>query len=871
MADKFCVTSGNGQTMATIAIAALVFVAIAFAIWRRRGGSQSLATLGIQSVPDGSPLTATAARATAHSNSGPGTALVRANGSRSLSPATRLEPASRLLGARGMVIWSVAGAGRHLEILAAHGYSDALLSRLGPLSTQERVLTALACVQRRVLTRPRRGSRLAGIAVPIERDERVIGVLTAEFDPSAGERVHPDADAMVRLLARQMTPFVAAHQVPAIESGNLSPEDALAVFPSARREELAAAVPYMPEPRPRLSLVPPPSTAIAAAAAQVPAPLGISPAPAGPEMTQGRILAVPSAKMVVLGAVTERGPAAQSPASEPALTSNFGSSASGKDLAIAESRVTVTVAPLPAAPAPAVHANAAVAAPTIDDPEPAIREARSRFIAGFRRRCASIEELIAEVEERGSQGPVVALHQIVHRLAGLASVVGLPTVGSRADELDRLLENPEHAGTAIGRARKVFQAMQSAFTADLAAESPAWAAASGVAVGAHVLLVTSDAIQAARMVEDLQTAGYRVTLTAQGWRAVTQAATDRPELILLDVELAGELDGHDVCRRIKADGALANIPIVLVSSHASTADRMAGFALGADDYLTKPVQTVEMLLRVRWTLTRPAHDRAPAPRAGGGLMAADPFIAAAREILRQGPAALGLVRGAPGTMADLAAIFSDDLRRKDLLGRYSETQLAVLMPGATAGVVARRIAGVLDLARAAGLPPSCAGVTATGPASDRFVEPMLAEAESALATAHVEGSPVVIYGASGSTAQGSVLIVDADPDVVHVVDARLKAAGLRTLVAFDGQQALHQVESASPALIVLELTLPKRSGFDVLARIKELPDARPRVVVVSSRSREEDVMRAFELGADDYLTKPFNPQELLARVGRLLK
>jgi CheY-like chemotaxis protein len=278
-----------------------------------------------------------------------------------------------------------------------------------------------------------------------------------------------------------------------------------------------------------------------------------------------------------------------------------------------------------------------------------------------------------------------------------------------------------------------------------------------------------------------------------------------------------------------------------------------------------------MLLRVRWTLIRPVHDQIPAPRAGGGLMAADAFVAAAREVLGQGPAALGLVRAAPGTMTDLAAIFSDDLRRKDLLGRYSETQLAVLMPGATAGVAARRIAGVLDLARAAGLAQACAGVTATGLSADRFVEPMLAEAESALATAHVEGTPVAIHGAGAAAPQRSILIVDADPDVVHVIDARVKAAGLRTLVAFDGQQALHQVESAAPAVIVLELMLPKRSGFDVLARLRELPEPRPRVVVVSSRSREEDVMRAFELGADDYLTKPFNPQELLARVGRLLK
>ena len=116
-----------------------------------------------------------------------------------------------------------------------------------------------------------------------------------------------------------------------------------------------------------------------------------------------------------------------------------------------------------------------------------------------------------------------------------------------------------------------------------------------------------------------------------------------------------------------------------------------------------------------------------------------------------------------------------------------------------------------------------------------------------------------------------MLIVDDDPDVVHIIDARLKAAGLQTIVVFDGQQALHQVETSAPSVMVLELMLPKRSGFDVLARLRELPEPRPKVIVVSSRSREEDVMRAFELGADDYLTKPFSPQELLARVGRLLR
>jgi DNA-binding response OmpR family regulator len=837
-ADKFCVTSGNGQAALVLAVAAFVFVAIALAIWRRRKpmppATLSLATTGVcHSARRAGPETAASG----------GALILRPHPLRAL--AARLEPASRLIGARGMVVWGVTDAGRRLEVLAGHGYSDAFLARLGPLSTGERVLTALACAEGRALTRRRHGSRLAAMAVPMECDGDVVGVLTAEFDPESGDRVPHDANAIVRLLAMQMTPVVAAQ--------------------SAGR---APKVPSIAESRPKLAIVPA-ATVMAAAGGSMSSavqPPDTGRMAVGQDFTNGRILAVPSARVVVLGALSDRPVSAAPPAApqfarEPAPPTGIAPPAIRSGAAL----------PSSIRPPSALIESKPASSSAEGDPEATLQEARSRFIAGFRKRCASIEELISEVETKGPDGPVLALKQIVHRLSGLAVIVGLPTVGARATELDRLLDSAQTAARDVTAVRRVFRSLQEGFTADLASESPTWAAASGPAVGAHVLLVTSDAAQAARMVEDLQGAAYRVTLTAQGLRALTQAGSDRPDVILLDVELAGELDGHDVCRRIKSDPALADIPVVLVAAHASTADRMAGFALGADDYLVKPVQTVEMLLRVRWTLTRPANDRKPAPRAGGGLMMADPFVAAAREVLGQGPAAIGLVRVKPAAMADLAAIFSDDLRRKDLLGRYSETQLAVLMPGATAGVAARRISGVLDVARAAGVEQACAGVTASGTSADRFIEPMLAEAESALASAQVEGAPIVVYGAGSAAQRGSVLIVDDDPDVVHIIDARLKAAGLQTLVAFDGQQALHQVETAAPAIVVLELMLAKRSGFDVLARLRELPDPRPRVVVLSSRSREEDVMRAFELGADDYLTKPFNPQELLARLSRLLK
>jgi len=867
------VTSGDGQVAAALATVAVVFLGMALMFWRL-GRRVSAAAARPARVPTHRARRAAteADEAVADASRVPSLVRLGARASSSVPAAThtrtpiaeigsRLEPASRLIGASGMAVWGLSGDGSTLDVLAGHGYSEAFLSRLGPLPLDAHVLTAVACAERRVRKRSRNGTRLAAIAVPLEQDNLAVGVLTAEIDPAANDRVTPEAEALVRLLASQMTPLVAA-LIPA--TAHFRPASAPPGPEELRRPTPAAGRP--PGPRPITALLP----AYPQSAEPDPDVTPVPPADEHPA-TPTADGAEPDATSAIIQFPSERtsGDSGRVRMNPPPAGASASPLAAFEPIQV---RVRVEAAPdtpvMDAAPAPVARTVATV---VDEDYDATVREARSRFIAGFRKRCTAIADLIAEVEARGTSGPLVALKQIVHRLSGLAVIVGLPTVGSRATELDRLLDSPLVGTSDIVGVRRAFQAMQDGFAADLAAMSPAWAAASGTAVGAHVLLVTSDAVQAARMVEDLQTAAYRVTLIGQGLRALAQASVDRPDVILLDVDLAGEMDGHDVCRRLKTDPAVAEIPVVLVASSDSTADRMAGFALGADDYLTKPVQSVEMLLRVGWMLTRPVSDRQPAPRAGGGLMAADLFVAAAREVLRQGPAALGLVRAAPGAMTDLAAIFSDDLRRKDLLGRYSETQLVVLMPGATAGVAARRIGGVLDIARAAGLTQVCAGVTTTGLSTDRFVEPMLAEAESALSTAQVDGAPVVVYGAGAAAERGSVLIVDDDPDVVHVIDARLKAAGLQTLVAFDGQQALHQVETAAPAVVVLELMLPKRSGFDVLARLRELPEPRPRVVIVSSRSREEDVMRAFELGADDYLTKPFNPQELLARIGRLLK
>jgi len=138
------------------------------------------------------------------------------------------------------------------------------------------------------------------------------------------------------------------------------------------------------------------------------------------------------------------------------------------------------------------------------------------------------------------------------------------------------------------------------------------------------------------------------------------------------------------------------------------------------------------------------------------------------------------------------------------------------------------------------------------------------------APAAVATAPSPTLTTAPSPADTTVLLADDDPAIMRIVDAQLRGAGYRTELVFDGLAATAAITQRTPALVVLDLMMPKRTGFDVLGDLAALP-RRPKVIVLSARGREEDVTRAFALGADDYMTKPFSPQELMARVVRLLR
>ena len=114
-----------------------------------------------------------------------------------------------------------------------------------------------------------------------------------------------------------------------------------------------------------------------------------------------------------------------------------------------------------------------------------------------------------------------------------------------------------------------------------------------------------------------------------------------------------------------------------------------------------------------------------------------------------------------------------------------------------------------------------------------------------------------------------ILVVDDDFELRSIVGFALRQGGYLALEAGDGTAALAAVDAEQPALIVLDLNLPGGDGLALLPGLRARTAA--PVLVLSVRSAEEDVVRALDLGADDYLTKPFSPRTLLARIRALLR
>ena len=124
---------------------------------------------------------------------------------------------------------------------------------------------------------------------------------------------------------------------------------------------------------------------------------------------------------------------------------------------------------------------------------------------------------------------------------------------------------------------------------------------------------------------------------------------------------------------------------------------------------------------------------------------------------------------------------------------------------------------------------------------------------------------------SSSDSSPLVLVADDDKFMIDLVTFRLERAGYEVVTAVDGDEALRAALEREPDLAVLDVRMPKLDGFELTSRIRRNEaTSRMPIILLSGSVQDESIARGFEAGADDYLKKPFSPQELLARVQAIL-
>jgi len=119
--------------------------------------------------------------------------------------------------------------------------------------------------------------------------------------------------------------------------------------------------------------------------------------------------------------------------------------------------------------------------------------------------------------------------------------------------------------------------------------------------------------------------------------------------------------------------------------------------------------------------------------------------------------------------------------------------------------------------------------------------------------------------------KGRILVVDDEIYIVHILDFSLGMEGYEVVTALDGEQALAKVKTEEPDLIVLDIMMPKLDGYETCKILKSDPETRHiPVILLSAKGRNVDQKMGFQVGADDYITKPFSPRKLVERINLIL-
>jgi diguanylate cyclase (GGDEF)-like protein len=501
-----------------------------------------------------------------------------------------------------------------------------------------------------------------------------------------------------------------------------------------------------------------------------------------------------------------------------------------------------------------------------------------------------------------------------HRLAALL-VAGEAALASLSDlaQAEEAEASLRRAARTLAHAPDVPVELRNAARLVLGSSSPEVAEAAGQLVAAlrkvvgsdsaaglpeRILVVEDDTLFARSLENALAGPGRHIVTALTAAEAEERLAEGPVSLLVLDLILP-DRDGRNILLELRSDPRTAGIPVFVVTARLGSQTRAECFALGADAYFEKPLDLHAFGVAVTARLERRADQRRPArqdPVTGLANRAA--FLETAARLRRSAE---------PGRAFSLAVLdldhfrwveetwgrqFGDTvlrragvrlalaLRQASCFARWEGAEFIALFAGRSAPEATAALEHALGVLRRVDFRPGqtppltltfSAGVADVAPGQP--IEDAIEAADRMCYLAKSHGRGRVIYDDPGSPVPAPrILIVDDDPAIRRLLARYLEREGFEVIAANDGAEALSVAATSGAALIISDVEMPVLDGLALLQRLRELPESRHLPVMMLTAMGDEDhIVRAFDLGVDDYVLKPFSAREVVARVRRLLR
>jgi diguanylate cyclase (GGDEF)-like protein len=363
------------------------------------------------------------------------------------------------------------------------------------------------------------------------------------------------------------------------------------------------------------------------------------------------------------------------------------------------------------------------------------------------------------------------------------------------------------------------------------------------------------------------------------------------DLVILDLILP-DADGRTLLSELRSAPGTAAVPVVIMTARAGPEIRQDCYALGADAFVEKPFDPEELAadITVRLERAEQAERTALADPLSGLLNLAGLEATTARL---EGGYALGVIQldgfsaraeawgwdRSGRIVREVGRALREAMPEEIVLARLGGGDFALLAPSAdldVASLLAGEALEIVQRLRPAELDATDASLSATigvlVAAAGTSLGDALETARLRLFQARAaQGGQVVAEDVAPPPVDGRVLVAEDDEISATILLHRLDKEGLDVVRFDNGQEAYEAALRETPILVILDVKMPGLDGFEVLERLrKDHRFSAVPVIMLTSMGQEADVVRAFRMGADDYILKPFSPTELSARVRRLL-